>query len=141
MTPNDPIENMKKFIKEMDNHGKTSQHNLWNMTGTVFGIFLTGLSIIATLNPSYNKCIVNVSMTSAIIGMVCVWLCFYLQIQYYSKISRFCQNVTHDPEQDADYGKFEKESVKLNARIKCPDVISKICLIITALGLVFMFII
>lgn len=141
MNTNDSIEAMNRFIKEMNNHGKTSQNNLWNMTGTVFGIFIASLSIIATLKPDCNEWIATVSMISAIVGMICVWKCFHLQTQYYTTILGFCNDNIQPQEQEPDYAKVKEEGLSISKKQERFDTVSNGCLIITALGLVLTIII
>ena len=136
MPQDESIEDMEKFIKEINNHGKTSQHNLWNMTGTIFGIFLTGISVIATLKPESNKLIIFGSMAGAIIGMFCVWRCFHLQTQFYAKVSRFGNDAIQAQGQASNEEQIIKEGNKLITQTVCADKLSKICMIVTALGLV-----
>jgi hypothetical protein len=131
-----PEQEMDVFKDEMKNHGKASQHALWNMTGTIFGTLLTGLSIIAAIKPNCNKVILSGSILVSVMGMFFIWRCFNSQTKFYAKVMGISQSSINTQGKDYVNPDLYKEPLKLIAIQVCSEKLANYCLVATILGLI-----
>lgn len=92
MTPQQPEreaskEDLEDFLDEVKVNGKASQHGKWNMSGVIFGVFLSSSALMSQLSET-PVWWVTVSMLLSIIGLLFVWLCYHYQISFYAEFVR-----------------------------------------------------